>query len=254
MYKISQFPHCGLGNKILLYNALVQTSAEMGLPFSCCYDSDLDAALDIQFPEKFEGGTEFPFELGQNFFRKYYVNFDTFLKPKNVLHQDRKSPTIAVHFRGKDYHTWKDGRGILPFEYYVMSLAECLEDIAISGPKETLFIDLHTDDVDLPAYKQFVNYIKSFKAFGMNTNITYPWFYGDDDRWAWQFMCQADYIISAPSTYSITAGAIGKQNKKIIHSQQWIDWRASEDDQFWVDLVTGKGDSKNHPYKLWRTK
>lgn len=250
MYRISQFPRCGLGNKILYYNALVQESTRLGMPFCCCYDPDLDEALDISFDDKFEGSIEFPFQLGDNFFRNYHVRLNDFLKPKEVIRTKRDSPTIAVHFRGKDYHSWKNGKGILPSDYYIKAFVICLEEISYSGPQEILHIDLHTDDTNLESYKKFTNFLKSLNSIHARIHITYPSFYGSDIR-DWQFMCQADYIISAPSTFSITAGAVGKK-KKIVHSKDWINWRVAENDQFWCDLTSSLPEKVDHEYKLWR--
>ena len=60
-------------------------------------------------------------------------------------------------------------------------------------------------------------------------------------------MTESDYLISSPSTFAISAGFIGKK-KKIIHSQEWVEYRVEAADKFWCDLYTGG----NEDYKLWK--
>ena len=60
-------------------------------------------------------------------------------------------------------------------------------------------------------------------------------------------MSECDYIISSPSTFCICAGFIGRQ-KQIIHSKDWVEYRLSKDDKFWIDLNNGG----NEDYSLYR--
>jgi len=51
-------------------------------------------------------------------------------------------------------------------------------------------------------------------------------------------MANSDVLISSPSTFSIWAGILGKR-KKVIHSKTWVDYRAKENDIFWINLQKG---------------
>ena len=78
-------------------------------------------------------------------------------------------------------------------------------------------------------------------------------------------LAECDVLIASSSTFVVCAGFLGKKNKKIIHSKEWInknvehtlwhptdppdvrEWQLSFD-EFWVELYRTGG---NKFYELW---
>jgi len=173
------------------------------------------------------------FCLGERFYDDSGISTREVFKLKGV--PEVPANTCAIHFRGTDFHTWNP-RSILKTQYYCDSIEEVRNEVSS-------FI-LFTDDITLESYVEAKDYLEkkgiSF-ALGENTN--------DRNNYVQDFatMSECDHIISSPSTYSICAGFIGVP-KKIIHSKEWVEYRASEGDKFWYDLYQGGNDD----YKLWR--
>jgi hypothetical protein len=91
---------------------------------------------------------------------------------------------------------------------------------------------------------------------------------GNDSDYLGDFatLSECDVLISSSSTFVVCAGFIGKEDKKIIHSKDWINKNLNHEhwhktprpqnireqqisfDNFWVDLYNGG----NEFYKSWR--
>ena len=179
--------------------------------------------------------------LGDHFFEYLFADPSNIIKIKekykiSKFEENSNLNNIAIHFRGTDFEEWnKDA--ILDFEYYRNSIDYCLESLT-----SDIEFYIFTDDVNLDAYLQTVEYMKE-------SNLNFH--LGDTDKEAiydFSIMSECDVVISSPSTFSIWAGILGKQ-KKIIHSQKWIENRVQNNDKFWIDLTK----STNPIYKLWRT-
>ena len=155
----------------------------------------------------------------------YYYNLKLKEKP-TVL-----KSTCAIHFRGTDFHQWNPN-AVLGFDYYYDSIEE------VRGLVDSFA--LFTDDPNLPSVTMVKEHLSSQ---GINFTEGGRENYIND----FSFMSECDYIISSPSTFCICAGFIGKQ-KKIIHSKNWVEDRASKNDKFWVDLLNGG----NEDYSIWR--
>lgn len=179
--------------------------------------------------------------LGELFFEYLFMNPNEIVKIKNEYKETNliSQPNIvniAIHFRGTDFEQWNK-KAILDLDYYINSISYCIDFFK----EQQLNFYLFTDDLSMPTYKKTIEYLKDNKS-------TYH--LGDTSREAiydFYTMSLCDVIISSPSTFSIWAGVLGK-NKKIIHSNNWLQNRIKENDKFWVDLDK----SDNTIYKLWK--
>mgnify|MGYP005820403123 FL=1 len=79
-------------------------------------------------------------------------------------------------------------------------------------------------------------------------------------------LADCDILIASSSTFVVCAVFLGKENKKVIHSREWIDkninhfpWHMTKDpeevrqsqlnfDNFWIQLCNGG----NKFYNIWR--
>jgi len=140
---------------------------------------------------------------------------------------------VALHFRGTDYFSW-DPRAILPVDFYFKGIRE------IKNVLPDAVFHLFTDDHRLDSYRQVTAFLRGENLSYVFGNIANP--YED-----FKAMTECDAIISAPSSYSTTAGFIGKE-KLIVQSAQWINYKIEEKDPFWIGLINGG----NKNYHLWK--
>jgi len=241
-YVIPQFPpDWGFANRMLFYNNLRQISAKRKYNW-CSVSWDGYRHFDGDLLGKVRESKHLPMLstisvldpcLGEYFFQWRTIPTREIFKLKEPIQISEK--TSAIHFRGTDFFGWNPS-AVLNSEYYMNSVKEIEEEVE----KFILF----TDDENLPSYQKVKSYFDSNKinySVGQNTNNRSNYI-GD-----FKLMSECDYIISSPSTYCICAGFIGKE-KKIIHSETWLNNRKNTGDKFWVDLYNGG----NNDYKLWR--
>lgn len=213
------------GNQILYYFAMRKAAHVLNLNYSCPYWIGEDVFKgDICGNQNTEDTIRFPIELGENFFENSNISTREIFQLKNKPSVPHGS--VAIHFRGTDFHEWNP-ESILSPEYYLDSIKE------IRNAKRYY---LFTDDTTLESYKAVKNLLSNKECF-----------FGDDYLDDFSKMSECEYIISSPSTFCICAGFIGKE-KKIIHSKNWVQGRMNENDKFWIDLYHGG----NKDYKIWK--
>ena len=225
----------GFGNRVLYFNNLIQIAhRDFSKRWRCIpwdghqlFSSDMFGRLNEKVTDML------PPCLGELFFDWYTISTREVFKLKSEYGVPDK--TVAIHFRGTDFHTWNTD-AVLSEDYYITAI-DMVSDIdgAI----------LFTDDEYLPSFNRVVKYLEKIGMqyeFGDNTS--------NRNNYAKDFvkMTECDYIISSPSTFCICAGFIGK-HKKIIHSEKWLDNRKKANDKFWVDLYGGG----NEDYSIWKT-
>jgi hypothetical protein len=236
MIFMKQMPHWGFGNRVIYYNNLRQMAIQMKDDWSCCpweghqhFEGDLLNGNVL-------GEVELLPCLGENFFQIHNISTRSIFTLKNK--PKVKQGACAIHFRGKDFHSWNI-KAVLPESYYYNSIKEVI--------KECSCFILFTDDLSLPSFKGVSEMLEQiglpFKIGGQSGTERYNNTYIED----FAEMSECDYIISSPSTFCISAGFIGK-NKKIIHSREWVNERASSGDTFWADLLHGG----NEDYNIWK--
>lgn len=179
--------------------------------------------------------------LGDLFYDYLFTNPNNCIKIKEEyklsnLDKNDEITNVAIHFRGTDFESWnKDA--ILDINYYLNAI-----DFIKEKETKNLIFHLFTDDLSLDSYKKVIKYLHSQKFMYKLGNMS------QEAIFDFYTMSECDIIISSPSTFSIWAGIIGKE-KKIIHSEKWINNRINFDDKFWIDLKKSNSDI----YKLWST-
>lgn len=233
------------GNKILHYNNLAQIAKSINVEHdSIPYDEYSLLGLNNSLTEKanfltIDSKTDFASLdpninyqlkpcLGELFFKFDFPTRGIFKPKSNILNNDLIN--IGIHFRGGDFHTWNP-ESILSTEYYIDSI----KYLHKPNNKYILF----TDDLNLNSYIDVQKYLNDNRydyELGIAT-------FGDchfiNDFFQ---LCDCDYIISSPSTFSICAGFMGKE-KEIIHSKKWVETRISRNDGFWLGVANGGNDN-----------
>jgi hypothetical protein len=235
MLALTNMPYCGFGNRLIYYYNLRQEAIEKICGYHSApweghqhFEGDLLRSHHRGSPHKV-----YDLCLGDKFF-SYNKTFmsDIFVLKKTP---DVRPNTCAVHFRGGDFHSWNPD-AILKYEYYHNSI----EDIKDKVSNFVLF----TDDTSLDSYEQTKKYLENKNInYSIGVNSSNRSNYIDD----FSFMSECDWMISSPSTFCISAGAIGRK-KNIIHSKDWIQNRIDNNDKFWVDLNNGG----NSSYSVWK--
>ena len=198
-----------------------------------------------------------------NFFYKLtHINPREFLQIKDEYKPkfEKDTTNVGVHFRGDDKLKVNNGREVHSIKYYLNGLNEILQD----KPIDTIHVC--TDDVNFAPYKEFITYVNKNVTeielkLGPSTN--------DNKEHIHDFalLSECDYLLSNSSTYPVCAGFLGKENKKIIHSMDWINKNLSDTyikwgnyskdypksywtgfDNFWIDLYNGG----NKFYNTWK--
>lgn len=236
MICINNFPECGFGNKILYYFNLRQEADLRKENFFCIpwdghqiFEGDL-----LGKQNNSEKASNLNFCLGEKFFLYNRLSTREVFKIKNVKIIKEKS--CGIHFRGTDFHIWNPD-SILDAGYYLNAIEEIINFVDI--------FYLFTDQKSLNSYQKVLNYLKTKNNIKVveGENISNRNYFIED----FKTMSECDILISSPSTFCISSGFIGK-NKKIIHSNKWIENRIKQNDKFWVDLE--QGGNKN--YSLWK--
>lgn len=151
---------------------------------------------------------------------------------ENTLSKNIKTNNhVGVHFRGTDFKSWNPN-SILPIDYYIDAI-----NYIQNNCNHTDEYVLCTDDHNLESIKSVIKYLNDKKInwrYGPNSipNVSNG-FLGD-----FNILKSSKYIISSPSTFSITAGILSNAN--IIHNKKWVNERADLDDKFWKDLNENK--------------
>tara|TARA_R110000744_G_scaffold157499_1_gene273320 strand:- start:11 stop:745 length:735 start_codon:yes stop_codon:yes gene_type:complete len=242
MIYIREMPCWGFGNRLIYYNNLRQMAVKLSDDWSCCpwegyqhFDGDLLNFSQVK-DEVWVHNLELKPCLGENFFQINHVPTRSILRLKNK--PEIPEGTCAIHFRGKDFHSWNI-EAVLPPEYYYNSIEEVMGECSS-------FV-LFTDDLSLPSFNNVKSLLKQtktpFRIGAQSGTERYGNTYIDD----FAEMSECDYIISSPSTFCISAGFVGK-NKKIIHSHAWVKSRTELNDTFWKDLLHGG----NKDYSIWK--
>jgi hypothetical protein len=138
--------------------------------------------------------------------------------------QESKATTVAIHFRGGDFHRW-DPSAILPTDYYHRAIAH------LEGLIGDFSAVIYTDDPSLPA-------VGSVAALMGDRARVAPIGPPVSDLRA---MSQSRYLIASPSTFAIWAGLLGNQ-VETVHSLDWVKRKAQDGEAFWQKILSGAQD------------
>lgn len=287
MIGIKEITRGRFGNRILQYNNMCQVSKEFDVGNYCVtweghkwFKDLITNNINNQEPIKllrwnhFLGDSYKDLVMNNNcsidgtvihnfFYKLTHTNPRNFLQIKDEYKPKFKDNTInvGVHFRGGDKLRVSNGREIHSIKYYIDGIKIILDDDSVDT------IHVCTDDVNFKPYVEFINYVKKNITdvelkLGPSTNRN------DEHIYDFALLSECDYLLSNSSTYVVCAGFLGKENKKIIHSKDWINkslvgdkyvkwgnyteeypktyW--TEFDNFWIDVNNGNNDY----YKVWK--
>lgn len=265
-------PPGGLGNRLFTYNFIRQVSYASGIPYAHPWLGDnrhfesmglclragwpgRGRVIDSTFlksvsPGEFydllrgAGGDQIilkpPF-LGDTFFDYSLVAPSNFIRLRarfvsNPGWRRDHRLVVGVHFRGGDFFRWNP-RAVLGTDYYLKAIRMALAD---AGERKVA-IALFADDKSLDSYRavrsEFAGLCIDPSAAGQTGPAEISDFHG---------LSVCDYIVSSPSTFCIWAGILGG-GVKIVHSEDWMNSQARENDRFWQQLLAGGG----RYYRVW---
>jgi len=245
------------GNKILQYNTLLQIANKYNIDASCCnfhedrYFKNILSSKPILKDKKKEllFCKKIIDEENLNFNNKYYTLDDpayclhnTFFQvtnkdPREFLQlKEEYKPKInndyyyvGLHLRGGDIikKDGNNGREIHEFNYYKNSINYVIENFK---DKKIVFY-ICTDDKNFKSYLETVNYLKE-------NNLDFK--LGNIDSYIHDFgiLSECDILINSSSTFCLCAGFLGKKDKFIIHSKNWINKNINHEK--WNDNKNGK--------------
>lgn len=140
--------------------------------------------------------------------------------------------SIALHFRGTDFHNWNEA-AVMDAEYYFKALDSLREKIDVDEYR----IELFTDDPSHSTVKKILRYPKVH----LSTEKNY--------LKAFLQISRSNVLVSSPSTYAYWAGVLG--NKKIIiNSSSWINSEIEKGDKFWMPVRLGKCKLLKNAYEV----
>jgi len=284
MFKINDFTRGRFGNRILQYNNMMQL-ADM-------HKSEVSSpewegnGLFVQLPKEKNNDKENviltrSMILTDNYGvgdldKNYIISSDTFETPlhNTFFHVTKTDPgkffqireeykkdlssdvvNVGIHLRGGDNLKRSEGREIHSSTYYREAIKMVLDEFG-----EGVKFYIGTDDRNFDNYQDTVSYLQS-------KNLNYD--LGSNNPFVdFSTLSECDILICCSSTFTMCASFIGKKNKKVIHSKEWMQksldhtsWHPSREkeedhvrewqlsfDKFWIDLYNGG----NEFYKIWR--
>jgi hypothetical protein len=284
MIRINKVTGGRFGNRVLQYNSLLQLSDSLGVEASCCIwegNSFFESIVDDTPPTKpqsflnwntvlHDDITQLPMD------RDYHIDDPSYLLHNTFNHLTKKDPrdflqireefkpvldeskvNVGIHIRGDDIISsdGNNGREIHSPDYYKKAI-----DVVDLEFGDVVY-HVCTDDVSFQTYIETIDYLRK-----KNHNFVV----GDLSNHFKDFalLSECDVLICSSSTFVITAGFLGKPNKKIIHSLDWIRKHFDESyvmwgnytedypesywksyDNFWLDLYNDTGSKY---YKVWK--
>jgi|10_taG_2_1085330.scaffolds.fasta_scaffold07977_2 hypothetical protein len=280
MIRIDEMTKGRFGNRLLYYNNLMQLSHSMDTDASCvewegsvCFSDlvqhkessnetilKLDwndiVDLDVNSLKKNVDYFIAPYCLHNNFYHLCKTDPRKFLKLNESysLSLSDNETSVGIHIRGTDIlgADGNQGREIHTSEYYKKAIDEVEKNF------DNIKYYVCTDDV---YFVSFVDTILHINSIGASYNVGSKNHFMD-----FSILSECDVLIASSSTFVVAAGFVGKENKKIIHSMDWIQknldhtlWHGYEDpknirnwqlsyDNFWVQLYEGG----NEFYHTWK--
>ena len=279
MIRINNITRGRFGNRILQYNNLMQIARLAGTEASCAkwegHDIFKDLVIQKSSPNPqvildwrsvlscdmttLPNDNDFYIDdpaycLHNVFYKLAKENPRTFLtiKDKHKKEFTDDNVHVGIHIRGGDFITADEGKEIHEFEFY----KDSIELVKAKFGNDVCY-HVCTDDPLFSTYSSTIEYLKinNFKFDAGSVNDLYSDF---------ATLCECDVLILSSSTFGMCAAFIGKEDKKIIHSNKWIQrnldhipWndtkcentrkRQISFDNFWVELYNGG----NRFYQAW---
>ena len=274
LIRLHSRPPGGMGNRLFSYNFIRQLSYASGIQYAhpwlkdnryfesmglrmrpgwrgseLVIDSDFLKSVSVQqFYDLLGKSGDKTFVLKPPFLGDTFFDY-SLVAPSNFIRLRERFLTnpgwrrdhpivIGVHFRGGDFFNWNP-RAVLSAEYYVNAIRLALRDAG----ERRVAIALFADDAALESYRivrsEFSDLCIDPSAGCQAVSPEIADFHG---------LAVCDYIVSSPSTFCIWAGILS-EGARIIHSDEWMESQARENDRFWKQLCSGGG----RYYRLWAT-
>jgi hypothetical protein len=282
MIRINNITRGRFGNRILQYNSLMQIANTLNTEASCAsweghnffknltteqssnnnqvllnWQSVLESDISL-----LPAGTDYYIDdpaycLHNVFYKVTKTDPRNFLEIKDEYKKELSSDKVhvGIHFRGTDIlgGDGNEGREIHYPRYYINAIN------LVESEFENTHYHLCTDDLSFNSYLHCIRFL-SYKGLKFTTGSSSNYF---DD---FSTLAYCDVLIASSSTFVVCAGFTGKENKKIIHSKDWIDknlaherWHKKEDtpearkmqitfDNFWTSVYN----DGNEFYNAWR--
>ena len=283
MIRINEITGGRFGNRVLQYNNLMQVAHSLGRKASCSgweghvffegLAEDIPSTKpevtlkwsDLLEPNKIKmlpPTNEYVLDnvcLHNIFYQTTEEDPRRFIriKEEHKRHLPDDKTNVGIHIRGDDVieSDGNNGREIHSPKYY-----RDVIDIVESEFENTVYY-VCTDDRNFDTYIETIKYLDE-KGCSYELGDVGNLFYD------FALLSECEILIASSSTFAITAGFIGKENKKIIHAMEWMErtlpgekyfswgnytedypesyWKAF--DNFWIDLYNGG----NQYYKAWK--
>ena len=284
--RIDEFTRGRFGNRILQYNNMMQLAHKYNLQTSCVdwegnqifenlvveTPSDKKRVVvglnEILFSKDLPDSSEYDYvieakgfncPIHNSFYHLTEKDPRSFLKINNKYKKTLPSNivNVGIHLRGTDKHRVSEGRELHSSLYYRKAIKAVLEDY---DKTKNIKFYIGTDDRLFNNYVDTTSYLKSE---GLDYDI------GSDNQFEdFSTLSECDYLIGSSSTFVVCAAFVGKKNKKVIHSDEWLqksvkhepwhprrgpdvgdvrEWQLTFDN-FWIDLYNGG----NEFYKMWK--
>ena len=230
------------GNKILQYNSLMQIANNYNIEPSCCNFSEAKYFKNTASRKEIPVGKKKELLFCKKIIDGEILDFDnkyfTIDDPAYCLHNfffqvTNKDPReflqlreeykpkfnkdyyyVGIHLRGGDIikADGNNGREVHEFQYYKDSIDYVLEKYK----EKKLIFCMCTDDLKFKTYILTLKYIKEKKLnFKLGNINSYIYDFG--------ILSECDILINSSSTFCVCAGFLGKKDKFIIHSNNWIN-------------------------------
>lgn len=129
--------------------------------------------------------------------------------------------TTVLHLRGTDFAQWNPD-AILGEDYYRDALA------LLGSRTEGHLFRICTDDPSHASLGPVVAHLQATGRRVSSAQCSQPF------ECDFAAMTGARFLISSPSTFSISAGLLGKA--AVVHSQRWVDNRLQRGELFWEQV------------------
>jgi len=280
MIRIDEITRGRFGNRILHYNSLVQLANILGVEASCSpwegyacfsnligYKESVNSEINLSWNDVLKSQDLCELNKDYDYAVGPYCLHNTFWKltkkdPRDFIQINEKYKrnlpedrvNVGIHLRGDDVlgADGNNGREIHFPDYYMRAI-----DL-VENQFDNIKYYVCTDDLRFMSYISTVDYLN-------DRNLEYE--LGSPDHFKdFSTLSECDVLIASSSTFVVCAGFIGKKDKKIIHSKDWINkniyhtpWHLTEDpehvrnqqlcfDNFWKEMYRTKG---NEFYRVW---
>lgn len=255
MLRINKITRGRWGNKVFQYNNLVQLGSILNVKISCGdwdgskYFKNIipninnssnkpekilywDDILNNDFNTIKDMLNDFTlllddpsYALHNTFYKLTRVNPRFFLELKDeyIPKLDNNNINVGIHIRGGDIlgGDGQDGREIHTPTYYKNAIDFIIKSDEIKeryNNKKIKFL-VCTDDITFASYTETIKYLKEQNYnYETGPNTGSQIFIND-----FAVLCYCDILINSSSTFCCASVFIGKEDKYIIHSKDWLD-------------------------------